>query len=254
MKGKIDFYSGERQLNLVANQIILAIKKRKKIAILMDSEVEIKSLLRRLKREFPELGGQFQIKTQKLKRIDSDPKINKILKPYLKKQELFSLIGKDRKNCLTDCEILFGLFFGFLIPREIRELLRVYPRDIPIIIWSETVGQFPKDYHFNTLYDSISPEEIHQKLFGYNYNLVCQVATQRAKEKNNRDPNNHDMLNQLNEMMNEETRKLEDPVFEIYAQRTAKRNYQLRHLKKFLKQELIDEGYSLSDKTLENLN
>ena len=147
-------------------------------------------------------------------------------------------------NCFDK---VYGLFFGVIEPSQCRQYLARYRKPVPRIIWAKESG-FKDDSC-----KSFLPDVIKRNLFKNSEQTlnIIELAKELAGGDNADDIA---VFDTLNGMMNRESGTWDNPHIDLYCKIKARLNYGLNQLAVQLRQELIEEGHTLTDYSSESSN
>lgn len=252
---EIDFYTGKRDLFLTQIEDWVSNENCEPIAIALDNQAECEALANHLIKKYPYLKN----KVGGLIRVDSKITQTDFGKDFVKHtvkriEEYKPKILMFTPSLGVGCDInnkyfkhVFGLFYGNLEPSQARQMLARERESVPRSVWCKARANNSQDTPTSYL-----PSEIKKRLFSNQKSTteVIELALQLAKE--NAEVTDIDdtkllplLIEQLQSMMGDGG--WDNPHVDLYCKQIARRNYSLNQLAVQLRQELIDEGHSITD-------
>ncbi|MGF1672162.1 MAG: plasmid replication protein, CyRepA1 family, partial [Rivularia sp. (in: cyanobacteria)] len=252
---EINFFTGKRDLFLTQIEDWISNPDCEPIAIAMDNQAECEALTNHLIKKYSYLknkvGGLIRIDS-KITQTDFGKDFvkhtNQRIKDYLPKILLYTpSLGVGCSIDVHHFKHVFGLFYGNLEPSQARQMLARVRESVPRSVWSKLKANNSEDTPTSYL-----PSEIKKRLFSNQKSAteVIGLALQLAKEKaENSDIDDKEILplliEQLQSMMGDGG--WDNAHVDLYCKQIARRNYSLNQLAVQLRQELIDEGHTLTD-------
>jgi len=257
----VDFYTGKRDAVLSVIEEWVAEKDCRPIAVALDNQKEAESLSKVLTKKYPwlaqEVGGLIRIDskvTQTDFGKDFVKRPNQSIEKYKPKILIYTpSLGVGCSIDIAYFAHVFGLFFGNLEPSQARQMLARVRQSVPRTVWG--VDRASSGENEPTSY---LPAEIKRRMFNYNDGqmTLLQVALTKANEMAQNagivNPEDCDILplliETLKEMMGPEG-SWNNPHINLYCCQVARRNFALSQFAIQLRQELLEEGHSITDQT-----
>lgn len=235
----IDFLTGRPDETI--EQIFEAVEEGERLAISTDSQIEAEALDRCLAERFPD---------KKIIRIDRKTTETNFGRDFVTKPN--ESIRSERPDVLIFTpsmgvgvsidvkwfDKVFGLFYGVLEPSQCRQALARVRDGVPRVVWASEAS------HFDESCKSFLPETINKNFHKY-HDRGLQLIELAAALATGDDP--ADLVEAMQRAIDPLTRQWNNPHIDTYCKLKARRNFGLSQLAIQLRQELIDEGHTITD-------